>query len=69
MVNHVRDAAAYGQGVIAFPAGIAQVVFGSTSRSSARGLNNSTTPRAFPAFEADVSFVEAGGLFVFTNDV
>ena len=69
MVNHVRDAAANGQGVIAFPAGIAQAVFGSTSRSSARGLNNSTTPRAFPAFEADVSFVEAGGLFVFTNDV
>ena len=69
MVNHVRDASANGQGTIAFPAGIAQVVFGSVSRSGPGGLNNSSTPRAFPAFEADVSFVEAGGLFVFTNDV
>ena len=69
MVNHVRDAAANGQGVIAFPAGIAQVVFGSTSRAGSGSLNNASTPRAFPAFEADVSFAEAGGLFVFTNDV
>ena len=69
MVNHVRDAAANGQGVIAFPAGISEVVFGSTSRAGDGALNNSTTPRSFPAFEADVTFAEAGGVLAFTNAV
>lgn len=69
MVNHVRDEDANGQGVIAFPAGVGEAVFGSTSRAAATALNSSTTPRAFPVFEADVTFVDAGGVFVFTNDV
>ena len=69
MVNHVRDAAANGQGVIAFPAGIGQVVFGSTSKAGDGALNNSSNPRGFPAFEADVTFAEAGGVLAFTNAV